>query len=135
MTEFKSAAFAAYEAELERKRNKARELLQLEEARKRAAAMPGNQRFEAPRTPFTYGELRSRVWQAPYANGLTDTWRQHCVAYWARIEQRFGVIMSAPRNAWTLDDVYGPVVGTFAVVLLVVPGERFILPAGERIVH
>lgn len=135
MTEFKSAAFAAYEAELERKRNKARELLQLEEARKRAAAMHGNQRFEAPKTHFTYGELRSRVWQAPYTNGLTDVWRRRCIEYWERIEQRFGVIMSTPRNAWALDDIYGPVVGTFAVVLLVVPGERFIVPTDERIVH
>lgn len=135
MTEFKSAAFAAYEAELERKRNKAQELRQLEQARLRMAAMPSDQKFEKPARPFTYSELRSRVWQAPYTNGLTDIWRERCMEYWERIEQRFGVIMSSPRNAWAMDDIYGPVVGTFAVVLLVVPGQRFIVPAGERIVH
>lgn len=135
MTEFKSEAFAAYERELERKRDKQRELALLEEARKRVAAMPSNQKFEAPKKPFVYGELRSRVWQAPYTNGLTDVWRRRCMEYWERIEQRFGVIVSAPRNAWAMDDIYGPVVGTFAVVLLVMPGERFIVPAGEKIVH
>ena len=135
MTEFKAEAFAAYERELERKRDKQRELQQLEQARLRVAAMPSDQKFETPKTLFTYGELRSRVWQAPYTNGLTDIWRERCMSYWEHIEQRFGVIMSSPRNAWMMDDVYGPVVGTFAVVLLVVPGQRFIVPAGERIAH
>lgn len=135
MTEFKSEALAGYEAEERKKAEKREWQSKLEAARLRADAMPSTLMFEQPKTPFEYGELRSRVWQAPYTNGLTDLWRQRCHEYWQRIEQRFGVIMSEPRNAWAMDDIYGPVVGTYAVTLIVLPGKRILVPQGERITH
>lgn len=135
MTEFKAEALRGYEAELERTRQLELDKRKLDAARKRAAEMPSSLRFEQPRQPFEYGELRSRVWQAPFTHGLTDVWRRRCNEYWARIEQRFGLIVSEPRHAWADDIIHGPVVGTYAVVLVVLPGERFVIPAGERIAH
>lgn len=135
MTEFKSEALAGYEAEERKKAEKRAWQSKLEAAQARAATMTGSMMFEQPAVAFEYGELRSRAWQAPFTNGLTDAWRQRCNEYWKRIEQRFGVIMSEPRNAWAMDDIYGPVVGTYAVTLIVLPGKRLLVPQGERITH
>lgn len=90
-------------------------------------------KFEEPRTPFEHGVLYTRTWTAPFTNGLTDSWRRRCFEYWERVERRFGVVMSEPRNDWAVDDIVGPVVVTYATLLYIVPGERFVLPAGERI--
>ena len=90
-------------------------------------------KFEEPRTPFKLGQLRTKTWKAPYTIGLTDEWRRRCEEYWERIEQRFGVVFSEPRHAWAMDDIFGPVVATYATPLMIIPGERFKLPEGERI--
>jgi hypothetical protein len=90
-------------------------------------------KFEEPDVPFKVGQLRTRVWAAPYTNGLTDIWRRRCEEYWERIEKRFGVVMSDRKYDWAVDDALGPVVATYATPLYIVPGERFKLPKGERI--
>ena len=88
--------------------------------------------FEQARTPFKVGQLRSKTWRAPFTNGLTDIWRRRCMEYWERIEKRYGVIFSEPRNDWVDDPIEGPCVSTFATPLAIVPGERFELPEGAR---
>jgi hypothetical protein len=87
--------------------------------------------FERPKEPLFVGKLLTRVWQAPYTNGLTDIWRRRCHEYWERVEQRFGIVVSEPRNAW--DEVDGkPVVATYATVLGILKGDRFDRPESER---
>lgn len=84
--------------------------------------------FDVPDTPFKIGRLRSKVWRAPYTHGLTDTWRQRCMEYWERIEQRYGVVMSEPRNAWSDDPEVGPVVATYATPIAILKGTRIKRP-------
>lgn len=88
--------------------------------------------FEQAAVPFKVGQLRSKTWRAPFTHGLTTIWRQRCNEYWERVEKRYGVIVSEPRNTWADDPVLGPVVVTFATPLAIVPGERFELPEGAR---
>lgn len=90
--------------------------------------------FEIPRKgEMKAGVLYTRTWRAPFTNGLTDLWRRRCHEYWERIEKRYGVILSEPRNAWEDFPDTGPVVATYATVLAIVPGERYALPDGEKI--
>jgi hypothetical protein len=88
--------------------------------------------FERPKTPFVVGALRTRVWRAPFTNGLTDVWRQRCNEYWERVEQRFGIVVSEPRNAWYDDPDIGPVVASYVTVLGILKGDRFDRPESER---
>ncbi len=88
--------------------------------------------YERPKKPFKLNKLYSRVWQAPFTNGLTDAWRQRCHEYWERVEQRFGVVMSEPRNTWEMTEA-GPVVATYATVLGILKGDRFDRPESERV--
>lgn len=91
------------------------------------AAQPiGHGPFEAPRgKPFVVGQLRTKVWAAPFTHGVTDIWARRCQEYWDRIEQRFGVVLTDHRNAWDTDPEHGSVIATYAVVLAILPGERY----------
>jgi hypothetical protein len=80
--------------------------------------------YEKPDKPFEIGQLRTKVWRAPFTHGLTDSWRRRCQEYWERVEQRFGVVMSEPRNAWSDEPGIGPVVATYATPLAILKGER-----------
>lgn len=86
-----------------------------------AEARVGPGPFEEPRTPWRFGRLYARTWRAPLVHGLTDVWRERCHAYWARVERRFGVIFSAPRNAY---DAETETVTTVATLLVILPAER-----------
>ncbi len=92
-------------------------------------------KFEQPKDPnvLKLGFLLSRTWKAPYTNGLTDIWRNRAREYWERIEKRFGLILSEHKTDWAVVDDVGPVVSTYATVRVVMPGERFKLPEGERL--
>lgn len=83
--------------------------------------------FDVPAIPFKIGQLRTKVWRAPYTHGLTDVWRRRCQEYWERVEQRFGVVMSEPRNAWEMTE-NGPVVATYATPLGILKGARIPRP-------
>ena len=89
-----------------------------------ARSQIGNGPFETPKTEFVINKLYSKTWRAPFTNGLTDLWRQRCHEYWERVEQRFGVVFSEPRNAWTDDLEQGPCVVTYATPLAILSGER-----------
>lgn len=89
--------------------------------------------FERPKKRLDPGVLYSRVWRAPFTNGLTDTWRRRCNEYWERVEQRFGVVVSEPRHAWYEDPETGPIVATYATVLGVLKGDRYDKPESERV--
>ena len=84
--------------------------------------------FDVPKTPFKLNELRTKVWRAPFTHGLTDEWRRRCNEYWERVEQRFGVVMSEPRHAWSDDPEIGPVVATYATPIAILNGERIARP-------
>lgn len=88
--------------------------------------------FDTPKGDWRKGAAKVRTWKAPYTHGLTDLWRKRCIEYWARVEARFGVIMSEPRNVWGMDPDIGPVVCTYAVVVAVVPGKRVEMPREEQ---
>lgn len=92
------------------------------------AAQPVNPGpFEKPRKPYAVGGLYSRTWTAPFVHGVTETWAARCRGYWERVEQRFGLILSDHRNAY--DEATGTIT-TFATVLMILPGERYV--AGEH---
>jgi hypothetical protein len=85
--------------------------------------------FDVPNVKIKVGKtLLTRSWKAPYTNGLTDIWRKRCREYWERIEQRFGYVMSEPRNDWVMDDDLGPVVVTYATPIAMLKGERIARP-------
>ena len=65
--------------------------------------------FDVPKTPFKLNELRTNE-------------------YWERVEQRFGVVMSEPRHAWSDDPEIGPVVATYATPIAILKGERIARP-------
>lgn len=88
--------------------------------------------YERPKTPFLVGKLYTRVWRAPFTNGLTDAWRERCVGYWERVEQRFGLVVSEPTYDWADDPEIGPCVMTGATVLGILKGDRFDRPESER---
>ena len=95
------------------------------------AAQPiGAGPFEQPKKPFKFGTLYTKVWRAPFTHGLTDVWRRRCHEYWERVEHRFGIVVSEPRNAWADDPAIGPVVATYVTILAILPAERF--PAQHR---
>ena len=87
--------------------------------------------FETPSKRFYPGILYTKTWRAPFTHGLTDVWRERCRAYWERVEQRFGVVFSERRDAWTDDPEIGPCVVTYATPIAIVPGER--IPLGEKV--
>ena len=91
--------------------------------------------YEKPKTPFKVGELRTKVWRAPFTHGLTDLWRERCREYWERVEQRFGIVVSERADDWYDDPELGPCVMTAATVLVILKGDRVLVPAGERLVH
>ncbi len=85
--------------------------------------------FDVPSIKYELGKtLLTKTWKAPYTNGLTDIWRQRCMEYWERVEQRFGYVMSEPRNTWAMDDTHGPVVVTYATPIAMLKGERIKRP-------
>jgi hypothetical protein len=88
--------------------------------------------YEKPKTPFKIGELKTRVWRAPFTTGLTDVWRKRCNEYWERVEQRFGIVVSEPQHAWDDDPEIGPVVATYATILGILKGDRYDVPESER---
>jgi hypothetical protein len=96
-----------------------------------ARSQIGNGPFETPVKKFYPGELYSKTWRAPYTNGLTDVWRERCRGYWDRVEQRFGVVFSERRDAWTNDPELGPCVVTYATPIAIVKGER--IPVGQTV--
>lgn len=80
--------------------------------------------FEQTPAHWKPGTLLTKVWQAPMTHGLTDIWRQRCEGYWERIEQRYGVILTDHRNAWEGINGVGPVVATYAAILVILPATR-----------
>jgi hypothetical protein len=67
-------------------------------------------------------KLYTKVWKAPFVNGVTDEWRARVVGYWERLEIKYGVIWSRP----VID--YDPDTGTIftaATPLALIPGERY----------
>lgn len=90
--------------------------------------------FDVPNHPhgeFVLGKLYTKVWRAPYTHGLTDKWRQCCVEYWERVEQRFGYVFSEPKYTWSLDPDVGPVVMTAATPIAKLKGDRVPRPRSE----
>lgn len=65
------------------------------------------------------GQLLSRTWQAPVVHGVTQIWEERIRGYWERIEQRYGVVVSEPRNVY--DDATGTIT-TFAALTAVMQG-------------
>ena len=42
------------------------------------------------------GQLYTKVWKAPFVEGVTDEWAQRVAEYWERLEIKHGVIWSRP---------------------------------------
>lgn len=70
------------------------------------------------------GTLFSKVWSAPFVHGVTPLWAQRCQEYWDRIEETYGVVLTDHRNAFDVEPEAGPVIATYAALLLVLPGQR-----------
>lgn len=72
------------------------------------------------------GELLTKVWKAPYTNGVPRSWRERCDGYWRRIEERYGVIVGDHKEAWAMHETQGPVIATYAPLMAILQGvERY----------
>lgn len=78
--------------------------------------------YETPSKKLRVGRLYTRTWQAPMVRGVTAIWEQRIRDYWSRVEQRFGIAVSEPRNVF--DGDLGTIT-TFATVLGVLKGDRY----------
>lgn len=80
--------------------------------------------FKASKLEYRQRMLLTKVWKAPFVNGVTEAWARRAQEYWDRVEVTYGIVLSDHRNTYQADTEEGPVIATYATVLDVLPGKR-----------